>query len=70
MPFLVRWPGKITAGVVDGQHLLSGLDVLPTLCDWAEVHFPQDAGNSLRPLVENPGQEGRSFLISELHPDT
>ena len=70
VPFIVRWPGKIPAGVVDGQHLVSGLDVLPTLCDWAEVYFPQVTGNSLRPLVENPGQEGRSFLISELHPDT
>jgi arylsulfatase A-like enzyme len=33
VPFIVRWPGKIPAGVVDGQHLVSGLDVLPTLCD-------------------------------------
>jgi len=70
VPFIVRWPGKIAAGVVDGQHLVSGLDVLPTLCDWAEVYFPQVTGNSLRPLVENPGQEGRSFLISELYPHT
>ena len=69
-PFIVRWPGKIAAGVVDGQRLVSGLDVLPTLCDWAEVYFPRGTGNSLRPLVENPGQEGRSFLISELYPDT
>ena len=34
------------------------------------MYFPQVAGNSLRLLVENPGQEGRSFLISELYPDT
>jgi len=70
VPFIVRWPGHIPAAVVDDHHLVSGLDVLPTLCDWAGVDYPEVTGISLRPLVENPQQAGRPFLVSELCPDT
>ena len=70
VPFMVRWPGQIPAGRVDDTHLVSGLDVLPSLCDWAGVDFPEVTGISLRPLVENPQQAGRPFLVSELCPDT
>ena len=32
VPFIVRWPGKVPAGRVDTQSVLSGTDWLPTLC--------------------------------------
>jgi arylsulfatase A-like enzyme len=70
VPFIMRWPGEIPAGAVDRHHLVSGLDVLPTLCDWGGVDFRPVTGDSLRPLIENPGQKGRPFLVSELYPDT
>ena len=69
VPFIVSWPGRIPAGRVDGDHLVSGLDVFPTLCDWAGVSCPEVTGTSLRPLVEDPEPPGRPFLVSELHPD-
>lgn len=31
-PFIVRWPGKVPAGKVDDDSLLSAADFLPTLC--------------------------------------
>ena len=69
VPFVVSWPGVIPAGVVDAEHLVSGLDVLPTLCSWAEVDFPEVTGISLRPLIENRREAGRTFLVTELHAD-
>ena len=69
VPFILCWPGEIPHGVVDRQHLVSGLDVLPTLCDWAGVEFPAPTGITLRPLIENPEQAGRPFVVSQLHSD-
>jgi arylsulfatase A-like enzyme len=54
IPFIIRFPGETAAGRVDGEHLVSnGLDILPTICDYAGVEVPEDdlEGRSLRPLA-------------------
>ncbi len=54
VPLIVRTPGRREGGRVDREHPVSnGLDLLPTLCDWAGLE-PQPGlpGRSLRPLVE------------------
>ena len=40
MPFIARWPGKIAAGQVDDQSLISAVDLLPTFCELARVRLP------------------------------
>jgi N-acetylgalactosamine-6-sulfatase len=37
VPWIVRWPGKVPAGRVDEQSVISGADWLPTLCAIAGV---------------------------------
>merc|ERR1712232_694393 len=32
VPFIIRWPGKVPAGMIDYSSQLSGLDWLPTVC--------------------------------------
>lgn len=32
MPFMVRWPAKITPGGIDTSSILSAMDLLPTFC--------------------------------------
>lgn len=39
IPFIVRWPGHVTAGRVDEKSVLSGADWLPTLCTLAGAKF-------------------------------
>ncbi len=53
IPFIISQPGR-TSAAVDRSHLVSnGLDLLPTLCDYAGAECPADrAGVSLRPLAE------------------
>lgn len=36
MPFIVRWPGKVKAGVVN-DHQLAFYDMMPTFCELAGV---------------------------------
>ncbi|MFY9253948.1 MAG: sulfatase-like hydrolase/transferase [Fuerstiella sp.] len=41
VPFIARWPGRIAAGKVDDQSLISAVDLLPTFCDLAGVTLPE-----------------------------
>ncbi len=54
VPFLAMWKGHISGGIVDSTHLVSnGLDLLPTVCDYAGIVAEADPrGRSLRPLLE------------------
>ena len=54
IPLIVSQPGVTPAGLVDDTHLISnGLDLLPTLCDYAGIAVPKDLkGHSFRPLAE------------------
>jgi arylsulfatase A-like enzyme len=68
VPFLMNWPGRIRQGGVDSTHLVSnGLDLLPTLCDYAGIKVPPDRlGRSLRPLAEGkPVESWRDILVAE-----
>jgi len=68
VPLIVCPPGAENGGAVDGDHLVSnGLDLLPTLCDYAGLATPEGlAGASLRPLVDgrDPG-DWRDQLVIE-----
>ena len=64
VPFLVMWKNHIAPGRVDSTHLVSsGLDLLPTVCDYADIHGIADPrGRSLRPLLEGKSVEWRKTL--------
>ncbi|MEX2288569.1 MAG: sulfatase-like hydrolase/transferase [Planctomycetaceae bacterium] len=42
VPFIVRWPGHVPAGRVDDDSIVSAVDFLPTLCDFAKADLPND----------------------------
>lgn len=68
VPFIMSNKGRIHAGMVDDTHLVSnGLDLLPTLCDYAGIERPQGLnGRSLRSLAEgNNTKQWRDFVVSE-----
>ncbi len=69
VPLLMRAPAG-HRGLVNSTHLVStGLDLLPTFCDYAGVPLPEGRrGRSLRPLVEPaaaPPATWRSSLFIE-----
>ena len=64
IPFMAMWKGHIPAGQVDDTHLVSnGLDLLPTVCDYAGIKGVADArGKSLRALFERADVNWRDTL--------
>ncbi len=70
VPFIVTWFGKTPANVTDNEHLVSGLDVLPTMLDYAGVDIPEKLeGRSLKTIIEHPDTSWRRTVVSELAPD-
>jgi len=68
VPLLMKYKGHIPPGRVDNTHLVSsGLDILPTVCDYAGTKIPGHLlGRSLRPLAEGqPVKKWRSYVASE-----
>lgn len=69
VPLVLRWPEVIPAARFDRTHLASGVDIVPTLCDYAGVAAPEGlAGESLRPVIDDPARLGRDFVVAELQP--
>ena len=64
IPFMAMWKGHIPAGKVDSENLVSnGLDLLPTICDYAGIKGVSDPrGRSLRPLLEEGEVNWRETL--------
>jgi len=66
VPLIVSGAGVRRRGAVDSRTLVSGLDILPTLCDFAGIPAPPAArGLSLRPVCDGV-EFKRPFVVSEL----
>ncbi len=66
VPLIVAGKGVERRGVVDGKALVSGIDVLPTLCDYAGIPIPIGVrGRSLRQAIQGKTWD-REFVVSEL----
>ena len=68
VPMIVSWKGVTQAGLVDRDHLVStGLDLIPTMCDFAGVPKPASLkGRSVKALAEGKSADNwRSHLVVE-----
>jgi arylsulfatase A-like enzyme len=67
VPLIISFKGVTPAGRIDREHLVSTLDVLPTICDYAGITPPPlMRGQSLRAVIEKPEQPGHEFVASEM----
>jgi arylsulfatase A-like enzyme len=67
VPFIVSYKGKTTAGGIDNHLVSAGLDVFPTICDYAGVTPPATLeGRSVRTLAEGGAVSSwRTSLVTE-----
>ncbi len=67
VPLIVAGPGVKNTGRIDREHLVSnGLDLIPTLCDYAGIAAPEGReGCSFRPGSETGGLARRQFVPVE-----
>lgn len=70
VPFIVSYKGVTQAGGVDQNHLVSsGMDLIPTICDFAGIKPPAELlGRSVRALAEGKSVPAwRPYVASETH---
>ncbi|MEQ9289615.1 MAG: sulfatase-like hydrolase/transferase [Cyclobacteriaceae bacterium] len=68
VPLIISYPGVSQKDIVNDTQLVSlGLDILPTVCDYANVPVPKGLkGLSLRPLIEGRKvDQWRDYVIVE-----
>jgi arylsulfatase A-like enzyme len=66
VPLVIAWPGRIRAARSDA--LVSLIDLLPTLCDLADVPPPASIdGVSLRPILERRAARVREMVFAEYY---
>lgn len=54
-------------GIRDDVRLVSGIDILPTMMDYAGIEIPNDIrGISMKALIENPDTILRKYVVTEL----
>jgi N-sulfoglucosamine sulfohydrolase len=65
-PLVIRWPGVTKAGAIDEQHMVSAVDILPTLLDITGIPHPAGLdGRSFAPLLKGETQTGRDMVVKE-----
>jgi len=67
VPAVVSWPGKVAQGVRDTRHLVSGVDIAATICDYAGAPPMPKAtlARSWRPLLEGKEVPWRDYVVCE-----
>ena len=67
-PWIVRWPGKVKPGKVDSDHLISGIDFMPTVLEATGLRSVEGMnGRSFLAVLEGKHQEGREHAFTEYH---
>lgn len=65
-PMMVVWPGVTRPGAVDDEHLVSAVDLLPTLLDVFALPHPDGMdGRSFAPVLRGEKQDGREYVVTE-----
>lgn len=67
VPAVVCWPGRIATGRRDTEHLVSGVDIAATICDYAGAPaLPKmTVARSWRPLLEGKSVPWRNYVVCE-----
>jgi N-sulfoglucosamine sulfohydrolase len=66
-PLIIRWPGRTRPGV-DRKHVVSTMDLFPTLCRAAGANLPEGLdGRDLTPLIEGRRDSSRDRVHTVFH---
>lgn len=67
-PFIMRWDGRIKPAQVDRQHIISTMDILPTILEAANIKNPGGMdGRSLTKLFNGGRQRNRDHIFTQYY---
>ncbi len=64
-PLMIRWPGKIKPGMADDNHMVSTLDMMPTILEALNIPVPKKQdGRSMLPILMGKKQKDRNAVFT------
>lgn len=64
-PWIIRWPGKIKPGTVEDEHMISGIDYMPTILDVLSIPCADGLdGESFLPVLLGENQNNRNDVFT------
>lgn len=67
-PWIVSWPGHVDSGTVDDEHLINGIDLMPTILEAIDAPLPEGLdGASFLPVLHGQTQSGREQVFTQFH---
>ncbi|MDB4737355.1 sulfatase [Verrucomicrobiales bacterium] len=67
-PLIIRWPGAIVKGTSDKEHMISTVDLMPTILEAVNIsNGPPSDGRSFLPLLKGDSQEGRDAVYTQFN---
>ncbi|MFC1764942.1 sulfatase [Planctomycetota bacterium] len=67
VPMVVSFPGYIQEDVINTSHLVSGVDIVPTICDFVGISSPKHMrGISMKSWLQGNATPTRDFVVTEL----
>ena len=66
-PWVIRWPGKVKAGALDKTHMVSTVDLQPTILEALGLPPSKSDGRSFLPLLRGEKQDGRDAVFAQFH---
>ncbi len=64
-PLAIRWPGVTAPDSVDNLHMVSAVDLTPTILDIVGAEIPKLDGFSFAPILKGERQKEREFVVKE-----
>ncbi len=66
IPLILSWPSGLPSGVVVDNHLIQGIDIVPTILDLMGLSAPDVMeGTSIKPLLFSSDISSRGYALSE-----
>ena len=66
-PLIVRWPGKIKNGSIDREHMVAGVDLMPTILESVGLPPAASDGRSFLALLRGKSQTGRDHVFAQFY---
>jgi N-sulfoglucosamine sulfohydrolase len=67
-PWVIKWPGRVEAGMLDTGHMVSAIDFMPTVLDIADLEHPRGIqGKSVLPAIMGNPVDGLDRVYGEFN---
>ena len=67
-PLIIRWPGKVEKGSIDRTHMVSTVDLQPTILEAVGLPPTQSSdGRSFLPLLRGESQSNRDSVYAQFY---